>query len=187
MTVFCVTERMVLRHFTAEDGDELAALHGDAEVMRFVGNGRPVPAEVVRRRTLPSLMSDYDRLGGLGVFAAESSSDGGFLGWFEFRPSEADALDDVELGYRLHRRYWGRGLATEGAQALVRLAFTELGVRRVYATTMAVNHGSRRVLEKTGLRHVRTFHEDWPEPIPGSEHGDVEYELLRQDSRDWRG
>jgi RimJ/RimL family protein N-acetyltransferase len=184
MTVFCVTDRMVLRRFTAADGDNLAALHGDAEVMRFVENGRPVPAEVVRNRTLPSLLSEYERLGGLGVFAAESSSDGEFLGWFEFRPPRQDALDDVELGYRLHRRHWGRGLATEGARALVRLGFTELDVRRVFATAMAVNHGSRRVLEKAGLRYVRTFHEDWPDPIPGSEHGDVEYELLRDD---WRG
>lgn len=181
MTVFCTTERMLLRRFTAEDGDELAALHGDAEVMRFLGDGKPVPAEVVKRETLPSLLSDYDRLGGLGVFAAEAG--GEFLGWFELRPDGPESLDDVELGYRLHRRFWGTGLATEGARALVRLGFTELGVRRVYATTMAVNHPSRRVMEKAGLRHIRTFHEDWPDPIPGSEHGEVEYELLRED---WR-
>ena len=66
-------------------------------------------------------------------------------------------------------------------RALVRRAFTELGVSQVVATTMAVNARSRRVLEKAGLRHARTLHLDWPDPLPGNEHGDVEYELHRND------
>jgi RimJ/RimL family protein N-acetyltransferase len=45
---------------------------------------------------------------------------------------------------------------------------------------MAVNLASRRVMERCGLRHVRTFHLDWPEPIAGSDQGEVEYELLRE-------
>ncbi|WP_433410462.1 GNAT family N-acetyltransferase [Saccharomonospora azurea] len=184
MTVFCATERMVLRRFTPADEAALVALHGDADVMRFVGNGRPVPGEVVRRETLPAILADYGRLGGLGLFAAESRGDATFLGWFEFRPRDPASRDDVELGYRLHRAQWGRGLATEGARTLLRRGFTDLAVRRVYATTMAVNHASRRVLEKARLRYVRTVHEDWPEPIAGAEHGDVEYELLRAH---WRG
>jgi RimJ/RimL family protein N-acetyltransferase len=44
---------------------------------------------------------------------------------------------------------------------------------------MAVNLRSRRVMEKAGLRHVRTFHLVWEDPIPGFEHGEVEYEILR--------
>jgi RimJ/RimL family protein N-acetyltransferase len=89
--------------------------------------------------------------------------------------------NDVELGYRLRPAVWGRGLATEGAGLLVRRAFTSLGVDRVVATTMAVNTGSRRVLEKAGLRHVDTFFADWPDPIPGAEHGDVVYAVTREE------
>lgn len=177
MTVFLETERMVLRRFGPDDGAALAHLHGDPMVMRFVGNGKPEPADTVRSHTLPSVLADYDRLGGLGLFAAERGPGGEFLGWFEFRPPDPDALDDVELGYRLHRSCWGRGLATEGARALVDAGFRTQGVRRVFATTMAVNHASRRVMTKVGLRYVRTFLTDHPEPIPGSEYGDVEYEL----------
>jgi hypothetical protein len=95
-----------------------------------------------------------------------------------------DARGDTgvaDLGYRLRRRAWGQGYATEGAQALVRLAFTDLGVREVVATAMAVNTGSRRVMEKAGLRYARTVHLDWPDPLPGTEHGDVEYRLLRDE------
>ncbi len=56
-----------------------------------------------------------------------------------------------------------------------------LGVRRVYATTMAVNVGSWRVMAKVGLRPVRTFHQAWPDRIEGEEHGDVEYALTRDE------
>jgi RimJ/RimL family protein N-acetyltransferase len=51
----------------------------------------------------------------------------------------------------------------------------------VVAETMAVNTASRRVMEKAGLRYVRTFHQEWPEHIEGSEHGDVEYALTKAD------
>ncbi|HZA85928.1 MAG TPA: GNAT family protein, partial [Acidimicrobiales bacterium] len=57
--------------------------------------------------------------------------------------------------------------------------FAELGVDRVYASTMMVNTASRRVMEKAGLRYVRTFHADWPVKIPGDEEGDVEYAIDR--------
>ena len=75
----------------------------------------------------------------------------------------------------------GKGYATEGARALIRKGFAELGVRRVFAQTMAVNTASRRVMEKAGLAHVRTFHEDWTDPIEGAKHGEVEYALTKAD------
>jgi RimJ/RimL family protein N-acetyltransferase len=54
-------------------------------------------------------------------------------------------------------------------------------VQRVFAETMAVNLASRRVMEKAGLRLVRTFHQPWPDHIDGEEHGDVEYALRKAD------
>ncbi len=75
----------------------------------------------------------------------------------------------------------GRRLASDGAAVLVEHAFGQLGARRVFATTMTVNTGSRRVMERAGLRFVRTFHLDWPEQIEGTELGDVEYALERED------
>ena len=89
------------------------------------------------------------------------------------------ARERVELGYRLRRSAWGQGYATEGSRALIHKGFTDLDVERVYAETMVVNTASRRVMEKAGLRYVRTFHADWPDKIPGDEHGDVEYALTR--------
>lgn len=170
---------MILRKFTAADVDLLAQLHGDAAVMRYID--RPVARSVVERETLPGILREYDELpAGFGRFAAEAPD---FVGWFALRPAYSVGLDagDVEMGCRLLPSVWGRGLATEGARLLMHRAFTELDVPRVVATTMAVNTGSRRAMEKAGLRHVDTIHPDWQDPLPGAEHGDVVYAVTRQE------
>lgn len=180
--VFLETERLVLRRFDLSDGQNLADLDNDPDVMRFLGKVMPTAPSVIERGTLPRMLGCYERFGGLGYWAAERKPTGEFVGWFELRPHEGAPRDEVELGYRLRSQMWGKGYATEGARAVIGKGFLEFGVRRVFATTMAVNIASRRVLEKAGLRYLRTFHEELPDPIDGAEHGDVEYELLR---RDW--
>ncbi|MFH8384869.1 GNAT family N-acetyltransferase [Kitasatospora sp. NPDC018058] len=173
--VFLGTERLVLRRFTGADVDDLVALDGDPEVMRYLTGGKASAREWVEGTLIPLYLEHYRRYGDLGWWAVEERDGGAFLGWFEFRPTEEGERGEVELGYRLRRAAWGRGYATEGARALIRRGFTGSGVERVVAYTMAVNAGSRRVMEKCGLSYVRTFHEDYPEAIPGSEHGEVEY------------
>ncbi|MEH1101651.1 GNAT family N-acetyltransferase [Micromonospora sp. CPCC 205561] len=181
MRVFLSTDRLVLREFTAEDAGLLVELDGDPAVMRHLSGGRPTPPEAVRERVLPRILGHYRRPPGLGWWAAQDRTGGAFLGWFEFRPTRDGDAREVELGYRLRRGAWGRGLATEGCRALIGKGFTELGVERVTANTMAVNAASRRVMEKSGLRYVRTYVERWPEAIEGAEHGEVEYALTRQE------
>ncbi|GGQ68374.1 GNAT family N-acetyltransferase [Couchioplanes azureus] len=179
MQVFLETGRLSLRPFTGADADHLVALDNDPEVMRFINGGKPTGRETVQTTTLPRLLQVYPCLGTRGYWAAEEKSTGIFLGWFEFRPVNEHSAAVVELGYRLNKAAWGRGFATEGSRALIDKGFTDLGVERVTANTMAVNTGSRRVMEKAGLRFRRNFTGDWPEAIEGSEHGEVEYELTR--------
>jgi RimJ/RimL family protein N-acetyltransferase len=75
----------------------------------------------------------------------------------------------------------GAALASEGASALVAKGFTDMGFTRIVAATMAVNRASRRVMEKTGLTYVRTVYPHWADPLPGSEFGEVEYEIAREE------
>lgn len=173
---------MTLRRFTEADVDALAILHGHPDVMRYIDDGRPVPKAVVEQEQLPRILREYDELpSGQGCFAAVQKSSGAFLGWLSLRPAASVGLNGgTELGYRLLPSFWSLGYATEGARALVHHAFAELAVDRVVATTMTVNTASRRVMEKAGLSLVRTFFEEWPEPIEGAEHGDVEYALTRE-------
>ncbi len=185
MSIFLETDRMVLRPFTEADVEHVRSLDNDREVMRYINGGLPTTRARVRNETLPGLLRRHPWAAEHGFWAAEDRTWGEeFLGWFEFRPLDGEPVRTVELGYRLRREAWGRGLATEGARALVREGFAALGVERVVATTMTVNAGSRRVMEKTGLTYVRTFHEDWPDPIEGSDKGDVEYALTEARWRD---
>ncbi|RCG25020.1 N-acetyltransferase [Sphaerisporangium album] len=181
MRIFLETGRLVLRELTEADADLIFELDNDPAVTRFINGGEPCSRDTVRDVTLPRLLRAYEWAPSRAFWAAEERSTGRFIGWFELRPLDQDGPGEVELGYRLHSWAWGRGLATEGARALIHKAFTELGVRRVMAQTMAVNTGSRRVMEKSGLTYARTFYGDWPEAIEGSEHGEVEYALTRAD------
>ena len=175
--VYLETERLILRRFTSDDVDLATALDADPAVMRYINGGRPTPRDEIRDDYLPWWLAYYERGDRYGFWAAIEKGTGAFLGWFHLRPLPEDPDDDPELGYRLHATAWGQGYATEGSRALIHKAFSELGARRVYATTMVVNVGPWRVMEKSGLRRVRTFHQAWPERIEGEEHGDVEYAL----------
>ncbi|MFJ2742982.1 GNAT family N-acetyltransferase [Streptomyces sp. NPDC087440] len=181
MHTFLETERLALRPFadTEADVDRLLALNNDPEVMRYINGGLPTSREAVRTGILPTMLTDHRCTGTRGHWAAEDRETGEFLGWFALAPLDQDSPAVAELGYRLNRDAWGRGCATEGARALIDRGFTDLGVQRVTANTMTVNATSRRVMEKCGLTFVRSYFDDWPETIEGSERGDVAYELTR--------
>ena len=187
-----MTARLVLRPFTLADVDGLLALDGDPEVMRFLDRHIRTRAEI-EADVIRLLRASQENEAGFGRLAADTRADGRFIGWFGLRPVRPDAgamvhwrggLDEtrtVELGYRLRRSAWGRGYATEGTRALIGRAFGELDAAELVATTMAVNVRSRRVLEKSGLRYARTVQVAWDDPLAGTEQGEVEYRLRRDD------
>jgi RimJ/RimL family protein N-acetyltransferase len=175
MHAFLATDRLILRRLTEADLDHLVALDSDPEVMAFLSGGPPAPREATEA-LLRELIAAYGRFRGLGTFAAIEKTTGDFIGWMAI---SADGSDEVDLGYRLHTSAWGKGYATEGARALIAAAFADAGIARVYATTMAVNVRSRGVMERAGLRFVRTFHLHFDDPIPGTEFGEVEYAVTR--------
>jgi RimJ/RimL family protein N-acetyltransferase len=185
--VFLETDRLTLRRFTEADEDNLFELNSDPEVMRFLDGDEPTPRAEVRTRIIPTFLGYYERFEGFGFWAAVETATGQFLGWFHFRPPLGDADTPAgweengvaELGYRLRRSAWGKGYATEGSRALIHKGFTEFGVRRVVAETLAGNLGSRRVLEKSGLIQVDTFASAEPDAARNAGQDHVVYELTR--------
>jgi RimJ/RimL family protein N-acetyltransferase len=166
------TAHLTLAPCSPDDCADFIALERDPEVMRFLNGGHPVDRALEGPEAtflMPTGTEPH-------VWTARRTNNGGFVGWFCLWP-ESDVL--AELGYRLHRMEWGQGFASEGATALVNWGFKSAGYDRIIATTMAVNQASRRVMEKLGMNHTRTIPGDFPDPIPGSEHGEVWYELLR--------
>jgi RimJ/RimL family protein N-acetyltransferase len=174
------TERLTLRRFTNDDVEKLVELDSDPEVTHFTSNGAPTSRDKVVQRILPRMVPDGPDEG-YGFWAVTERDSGEFIGWFHPIPKANGDADEPELGYRFRRRAWGQGYATEGSRALIDLAFSRLGARQVVAETMAVHTASRRVMEKAGMRHLRTFKTEWPVTIPGDELGDVEYAVTREE------
>ena len=141
--------------------------------MRYLNGGRPTPlkpdSEADQGFLMPRGHAD-------GLWVVVEPPTGAFLGWVSLR-RQGEAGD---LGYRFRRDAWGRGYATEAAAAVVADAFERRGLSHITAQTMAVNLASRRVMERLGMRHERTFFVDFPDALPESEHGEVEYAITRE-------
>lgn len=176
------TERVTLRRFGADDADLLIELDSDPAVMRFLSGGEPTAPDLVRDRDLPSILAGYDRWAGdFGLFAADETAGGAFLGWFCLRPERDGPLDEVELGYRLRQVAWGQGYATEVSSGLLEKAFTDLDVRVVWGATMALNRASQHVMEKVGMTVTEAL--ETPEDmlaVEGAELGGYRYEITKE-------
>jgi RimJ/RimL family protein N-acetyltransferase len=173
------TDRLLLVPLAEEHLDYEVELDSDPEVMRYLGNGTARSRAEVQRYHRDRL-AEAEQVPGLGFWVGFEGDQ--FVGWWILGPAQrAEMEGQAELGYRLVRRYWRQGLASEGARELLRHGFTDLGLHRIFAETMAVNEASRATMASIGLRHVRTFHLDWDEPLPGAEHGEVEYAITREE------
>ncbi|TDW93735.1 RimJ/RimL family protein N-acetyltransferase [Kribbella pratensis] len=172
--MYLETQRLRLGRFTRGDVELLVDLDSDPEVMRFL-TAQATPRDEVESVVLPAILKVYAERPELGTFKAEDAE--GFVGWFGLQPT-ADPRT-VNVGYRLKRTAWGKGYATEGTRALIAHAFTELGMERVEADTMAVNHRSRDVMRRSGLRFEKVYHEHFDDPLPGTEFGEVLYAVDR--------
>lgn len=151
------THRLHLRRFTPDDAGHLFDLDGDPEVMRFLTGGTPTPRDIIETEFLPRFLHYHERFPSFGFWAGVAKATGDFIGWFSLRPLDEEDSGEASLGFRLRRDAWGQGYATEGARALIRLAFTSLGVQRIVATTYQDNVASRRVMQKIGMALTRTF------------------------------
>ena len=171
------TMRLTLNPCCPNDSADFINLELDPEVMLFLNGGHAID----HAQSYPDATFLMPRGTETDVWTARRKTNNAFVGWFCLSP-ESEGL--AELGYRLRRMDWGQGLASEGASALVNWGFSSGRYDKIVAGTMAVNHASRRVLEKIGLNYTRTVHVDWADAIPGGEDGEVQYELLRSE---WSG
>ncbi|NDK89001.1 GNAT family N-acetyltransferase [Gordonia desulfuricans] len=170
------TSRMVLRPVQRDDVADLVRLDADPHVMRHVSGGLPTPRATIEDWVVPRAQAEL-QIGRGGIWVTIDRRYGEFFGWVSLRAPRHSRRPELELSYRLRREYWGRGLATEAARAVVDLAFTDLGAARVFASASSTNTSSRRVIEKLGMR-VSGIHVSDEHAIDGI--GEVEYDLLRE-------
>jgi RimJ/RimL family protein N-acetyltransferase len=171
------TQRITLVPLADEHFEWEVELDSDPEVMRYL-SGRASTREEVEAGHARRI-AVAEKVDGLGFWVGLVDDD--FVGWWILQPAHGpDQPDDpgvADLGYRLLRRHWGKGLASGGARELVRHGFEDVGLDRIIAQTMAVNTASRAVVERIGLTYVRTFPSSTTAPVEGAEEGEVEYEM----------
>lgn len=148
------TERLALTTWRPGDLDDLNRLHADPDTMTFIG-GRPETRDESSARLVRYLDEQATR--GWTKWRVEGTH-GRMIG----RAGFGEHAGDRELGYTLDRRFWGQGLATEGATALVQWHAANPAARssdadnsmRLWAYAAVDNVASVRVLSKAGLRFV---------------------------------
>ncbi|WP_152363256.1 GNAT family N-acetyltransferase [Microlunatus speluncae] len=149
------TQRMTLRGWRLDDLDPLSAIDGDPEVMRFIGDGsvRTRDQTAAAISSMTRAWSDH----GFGIFAVELRATRELAGWVglaipSFLP---EVLPAVEIGWRLARRFWGRGLATEAAQEALSFGFEGVGLDEIISICHIHNDASVRIMTKLGMRPDR--------------------------------
>ncbi len=165
------TERLVLRRPTPDDLDDLLRMYSDPEVMATLGGVR---SEANAEATLRRIIAHWDAHD-FGYWTARDPDTGAFAGRAGLRMLVVADLAEIELGYGFMSDYWGRGIASETAAAIVRVGFEILGARDLVCFTTATNDRSRRVMEKVGFRYEKDF-----------VYADITHRLCRLDVDRWR-
>jgi len=150
-TVF-ETQRLKLKKFAVEDAGGFYALNADPEVIRYTGD-RPFHS-IAEAEEFIRAYRNYDRdgFGRWSVFLRQTGAYLGFCG-LNYRPQ----LDEVDVGFRLMRRFWSRGYATEAARGSLRHGFDVHGLDRIVGRARSDNPASHRVLAKLDMRFQKTF------------------------------
>ena len=144
-------ERIFLRHLHIADVENMCAVWGDSEAMRF-GQSREKVEQMIK-----GCLEDYYHKWGFGLWAVVLRADSTLVGYCGLtRFDNIDGQAEVELGYRLAPEYRGQGLATEAARLVQAYAFNTLGLRRLVSIISPENAQSIRVAEKTGFRYEKS-------------------------------
>jgi len=152
------TERLIIRELIPEDAEGMFEMDSDPEVHRYLGN-EPVHELQQIKDVIQMIRRQYIE-NGIGRWAMLDKQSGEFIGWTGLKLIKEPTNSHVEyydLGYRMKRKFWGMGYATESAKASVRYCFEHHLAESLYAMSDVENSASRHVLEKCGLRYVETF------------------------------
>ncbi len=136
-----------------EDAADLYRIYSDPETMKFMGKA-PASVEEERGNILSHIANHYD-LRGVGLWATILKGRDELVGRCGLMRKLIGGAEEVEIAYLLGREYWGRGLATEAAEAILRLGFGGYGFRRIVAVIDSANVASIRVAEKVGMSYER--------------------------------
>jgi RimJ/RimL family protein N-acetyltransferase len=143
------TERLFLRHLVPNDLDSLYALYRDPEVRRYFPEGTLTYAET--KEELEWFLHGHPEHPELGLWATIHKGSHRFIGRCGLLPWTIDERPEVEVAYLLAKKYWGHGLGTEAAQAILDYGFEKLHLSRLICLIDRENQASIRVAQKIGM------------------------------------
>ena len=168
MQLIIETPRLFIRKTELSDVPNMIELNSDPLVTQYTGDGpfnSPEQAQLVAQ----NILKQYDDFG-YGRWMMELKTSNEFVGWcgLKFHPDR----DEVDIGYRLLRKHWGKGYATEASQYCVSYGFEKLGITRIIGRALKENTASIRVFEKLGMKFFeeKILHEE----------NAVVYEILKE-------
>lgn len=164
------TERLLLRHFQPSDAESLYHVFGDPEVMRFSDGVKTKEWIHHWLRTCQERYASWG-FGPYAIVKRENQDVIGYCGLFSY--TDIDGRPEIEIGYRLRRSAWGKGYATEAAQAVRIYAFTQLGIKRLIALIDSANIASIGVAKKIGMHYEKDV------MLEGYSHPDHVYVITR--------
>lgn len=149
------TKRILLRHQIPADLDDLWALYCDPEITKHIPDAPRTREEA--KEELEWHMNGHPRYPELGLWATVHKETGKFIGRCGLLPWEIDGQNEVEVAYTISREFWGQGLGTEAAQAILQYGFVTLNLSRLICLIEPGNAASQKVAVKLGM----TFEKEW--------------------------
>ncbi len=144
------TDNLVLREFQSGDAENIYLLNLDQEVIKYTGDEPFNSIQEAER-----FLANYDQYFkyGIGRWSVIRKSDAAFLGWCGLRYKEQS--EEVDLGFRFHKKYWNQGYATEAAKACIYYGMEKKSIQLIVGRVMKVNTASIAVLKKCGMKYLK--------------------------------
>jgi RimJ/RimL family protein N-acetyltransferase len=143
------TDRLILRHLLPDDLDSLFALYSDPAMRQYFPEGTLTYAET--QEELEWFLNGHPTHPQLGLWATIYKATNQFIGRCGLLPWTIEQRQEVEVAYLIDKAYWGQGLGTEAAQAIVQYAFEQLQLSRLVCLIDSENQASIKVAEKIGM------------------------------------
>lgn len=160
MNIHVETERLILRDIDPIDTVGLFDMDSDPDVHRFLGN-KPIKTMEEAEAIIAHIQSSYE-LHGIGRWAIVDKTTQDFIGWtgLKYETNLRPEFGYYDLGYRLRKKYWGKGIATESAIASLRYGFEQLQLQEINACAEIQHAASNCILQKIGLKWLEVFEYD---------------------------
>lgn len=157
MNFYIETDRFILREFRETDVDDLFEMDSDPEVHAYLGNN-PVKSKETIEEVIANVRQQY-KDHGIGRWMIEDKETGEGVGWsgLKFETNSIDQSKYYDLGYRLKRKHWGKGIATETSEAAIEFGFDNLHLKQISAAAHKDNGASNHILKNLGFRQTQEF------------------------------